>query len=75
MISRTSSTRRWLLQFVILSVALTMVTGCQTFNMSEARFAEEQAGVYKDNAAGTAVIVGGTLLDIFAPDSWRQSNE
>jgi hypothetical protein len=51
--------------------ALLAASGCQTFTMSDEKFSQEQQGHYDENLGSCAVESGGTLLNFFAPASWR----
>jgi len=42
-------------------------TGCQTFSMSEEKFAAQQQGIYKETPETHAVEVTGFLLQFFGP--------
>jgi hypothetical protein len=42
-------------------------TGCQTFSISEEKFAAQQLGVYKQTPEAQAVEVSGFLLQFFGP--------
>ncbi len=51
----------------LLSVLLLIGTGCQTFNMSDEKFAREQNGRYDKNDTGTAVECLGWPMQFIGP--------
>ena len=50
----------WLLWFLAC-------TGCQTFTMTEEKFAAQQRGIYKETPDAQAVEVAGLLLQFVSP--------
>ena len=42
-------------------------TGCQTFSMTEEKFAAQQQGIYKETPGAQAVEVAGFLLQFVGP--------
>src|SRR5439155_23918541 len=57
--------RRLFLSVVSISAVLT--SGCQTFNMSPEKFAEQQKGHYDDSPEARTVEVAGYLLYFLHP--------
>jgi len=59
--------RAGFLSVIFLSAVL--ASGCQTFNMSPEKFAEQQKGHYDDTPEARIVEVAGYLLDFLNPCS------
>jgi len=52
-----------------VAFAAVLTSGCQTFNMTPEKFAEQQMGHYDCTAGGKTLEVAGTLLYFLAPAS------
>ena len=50
-----------------LAVWLTILTGCQTFSLSEEQFAQQQQGNYSQSAEAQSVELAGWLMQFFGP--------
>ena len=53
----------------VVSISAVLTCGCQTFNMTPEKFAEQQMGHYDCTAGGKALEVAGSLLYFLAPGS------
>ena len=51
----------------VVSISAALASGCQTFNMSPEKFAEQQKGRYDDTPEARTVEIAGYLLYFLHP--------